>query len=114
MIQINKEDFEWLRDNVEKHLTTTYYMKYKVATPNQINLQVAEILERTTNKPVEKNFACSTCLFNVYNRMAQIYFENKQEYEAKEEELKKKRQENMQKAREAKQQKQTDNKENNE
>lgn len=78
-MKLSKDDFEWLRDNVEKHLTTTYHMQYKVATPQSWNNTIADILERTTHKGVDRTFSCGSCVYNLWNRMAQIYFQDKQE-----------------------------------
>lgn len=61
----------------EKVFNTVLYAQYKRGTTQNDDKTVHDILEAVTGEGIARNYGCSVCVFNIYKRMAQIYYDQK-------------------------------------
>ena len=69
---------------LESYFWTIKYGAYKRASSTRENELVKEILEEVTGKKQTFNFSCPTCVYNMYQQLAEQYFVAKDAYEAQE------------------------------
>jgi len=75
MIEISKEQFDELK-KIEKHLRNAYYDKY-VSGINNVDLSIAGIIwQQVYGKYERLNFACNSCVMNVFTKLGKLYFDN--------------------------------------
>lgn len=68
---------------LEGHFFTSLNLNYKNATNNDENNTVADLYERVTGEKVDRRFACPKCVFELYRKVARIYYDTLKHREEK-------------------------------
>lgn len=69
-----KEQMKRLEDiGAVQHFNTVIDSQYKRGTTTQVDNQVADIYDEATHSKVSRNFACKTCVMNLYRNAGQLY-----------------------------------------
>ena len=63
-----------LLSKYEPVFNTVTYQQYKRGTTAKQNEFIADMLENVTGKPVNRNFSCNSCLYNLWLSVARIYY----------------------------------------
>ena len=80
---IDAKDYKKLQP-YEPDLKRAYKADYKLPTPRSEDMVVEEILHKYEPKEAERiNWACGNCALRAYTRVGRLYFEYKEQKEAK-------------------------------
>lgn len=61
---------------MEPHFNTVIKAQYKIATPTKDNEYVASIYEEATSEKLYKNWGCNKCVFDIFKKIGNLYFES--------------------------------------
>lgn len=75
MKYFTKDDINILM-KYEYYFSTVIKYNYKRNTTRQINDEVADVYERTTNEKLSRNYSCSSCVFNIFKTVGKLYFDS--------------------------------------
>ena len=68
----------------EPDLRRAYKADYKLPTPRSEDMVIEDILRKYEPKEAERvNWACGNCALRIYSRVGRLYFEFKEQKEAK-------------------------------
>ena len=68
----------------EADLKRAYRADYKLPTPRSEDMVIEDILRKYEPKEAERvNWACGNCALRIYSRVGRLYFEYKEQKEAK-------------------------------
>ena len=68
----------------EPDLKRAYKADYKLPTPRSEDMVIEDILRKYEPKEAERvNWACGNCALRIYSRVGRLYFEFKEQKEAK-------------------------------
>ena len=68
----------------EADLKRSFLADYKLPTPRSEDMVIEDILRKYEPKEAERvNWACGNCALRIYSRVGRLYFEFKEQKEAK-------------------------------
>lgn len=73
MEYFTKEELEVLKE-AEKHFDTVVKHDYKLYSSIELNNKIADVYDKRTNQKLHRNWACSRCTFNAFNRIGILYY----------------------------------------
>lgn len=59
---------------LEKYFNTIEKAQYKRASLRSEDELAADILQAVTGEVQQRNFSCAQCVYNIYNKLAKIYY----------------------------------------
>lgn len=83
---LTKEQLE-IYKKAHNHFDTVINKQYKLATPQTLDNELADIYEEVTNEKLKRNWSCNRCCYNAYKKMGKLYYDSLDYYEAQEDEI---------------------------